>query len=45
MLAGALLVIAITAFLLWIRFGGSWTIEGCFDSGGTWDYSANVCRH
>jgi hypothetical protein len=36
--------IAIVVFLLWLKFGGSWTIESCIDSGGYWDESTQVCR-
>ena len=43
--AAALIVISIAAYLLWLKFGGSWTIDRCLDSGGTWDYAASICRH
>ena len=41
----SLLVAAIAALVLWVRFGEFWKIDACVDSAGSWDYSAKECRH
>jgi|KBSSwiStaDraftv2_1062776.scaffolds.fasta_scaffold1199274_2 hypothetical protein len=36
--------IVVAVILLWLKFGGAWTIDSCLDSGGFWDESAGICR-